>query len=129
MSKAALEVTRTTVLRWFLVQMIVVVLVAVIFLLFKGMAFATAVLLGGVISVLPHAIFARWWFAYFTAKAGNRMIAKFYVGEVVKLFLTVILFILVFTFMSVNILACLLGYIIAQVAFWLGPLFGLRISK
>src|SRR5262249_25602252 len=120
--------TRATIWHWFKVQIAVVVLLTLIFLIFQGMQFAGSVLLGGAISILPNALFARWWFAYFKAKAANRLVGKFYVGEVIKLVLTVLLFIIVLTFISwVNILAYLLGFLMAQIVFWIGPV--LQLSR
>jgi ATP synthase protein I len=46
----------------------------------------------------------------------------FYVGEVLKLCLTAVLFVLTLAYLPVNVLACLVGFIVAQVAFWLAPL-------
>jgi ATP synthase protein I len=123
-SKAALELTRAAVWRWLVIQIAVVVLLALIFLFFQGMGFAGSVLLGGAISILPNGLFARWWFSYFKAKAATRLVGKFYVGEIAKLVLTIVLFIAAFEFLPLHVIGCLLGYVVAQMAFWIAPLLG-----
>lgn len=121
-SRAALQITRATVQRWFTIQSIVVILIALA-TLFIGIIQAGSVLIGGVLCILPTALFARWWFASYNADDANRRLIKiFYLGEIFKLALTGLLFVVALMFFPVQLVWCLTGYMSAQVAFWIAPL-------
>lgn len=121
-SKAALHVTRSEVNRWFVVQGIVTVAIALVSAVVEDLTFAQSLLLGGLLCFAPQWLFARLWLAYYRASAAPRLVKMFYIGEVLKLCLTAALFILTLAYVPVNVLACLVGFIVAQVAFWLAPL-------
>lgn len=122
MSKAALQITRTTVQRWFTLQSIVVIIVSLATLL-VGLEPAGSVLIGGILCILPTVLFARWWFAEYQAGNIGRLVKIFYIGEILKLVLTGLLFVLAMVFFPVQLLWCLTGYMAAQISFWLAPLF------
>lgn len=122
MSRAALQITRATVQRWFTIQGLVVILVTLI-TLFVGKIQAGSVLIGGIMCILPTAVFARWWLASYKAgDAMQRLVKVFYVGEILKLVLTGVLFVLGLMFFPLQLVWCLVGYMSAQVAFWIAPL-------
>lgn len=122
MSRAALHITRSQVNRWFLVQLLAILLAMVVFLLLKGHFFAHSVFLGGLLCLVPQWLFARVWLAYYKASAAPKLIRMFYVGEVFKLLLTGCLFVLMLKYVAMTTIGCLIGFIIAQLAFWLAPL-------
>jgi ATP synthase protein I len=78
---------------------------------------------GGFTCVLPNAYFAYKLFRRTGAKTSRQIVTSFYLGEVVKFILTVILFTIAFKFFNVNKLALFIGYIVAQIAFWFTALF------
>jgi ATP synthase protein I len=121
-SKAALKTTRASVYRWFLFQSMAVVVVSLVALILQGIQFAQSVLLGGVICLLPNLLFARWWFAYYRVQAVRKIVGIFFCAELLKLVLIGLFFVLVVVWLPINILGCLLGFMAAQVAFWLAPL-------
>lgn len=123
MSRMALQLTRSQVRRWLLVQTVVVISAALVFLVWKDVFFARSVLVGGCVCLLPQWVFARIWFAFYQANAATELIKMFYIGGMVKLLLTGALFILALQFIALNVIGCLIGFILAQLAFWLAPLF------
>ncbi len=122
MSRAALGATRATVYRWFRLQLIIITAAVLLFWFFQGIDFAKAVILGALVCMLPNVLFARWWFLRFKASDPSRLLKYFYLGEIGKLCLIGILFLLVLKFLTLNVLGCLVGFIIAQLAFWVAPL-------
>ncbi len=122
MSRAALHITRTQINRWFLVQTLAIIIATIGCLWLQGSFFARSIFIGGLLCMLPQWLFARLWLAYYKASAAPKIVKMFYIGEVLKLLLTVSLFLLTFHFISINPIACLSGFMIAQVAFWMAPL-------
>jgi ATP synthase protein I len=125
-SRAALQLTRSQVNRWFLIQIVAIILATVAFLILKGPLFAKAVFLGGLLCIFPQWLFACLWFFYYKASAAPKIVKMFYIGEVVKLLLTGILFVMTLKYLAVNPLGCFSGFIIAQIAFWVAPLFSTK---
>jgi len=121
-SRAALHITRSQINRWFLVQFLAIIIATISFLWLQGPFFAQSIFLGGLLCMLPQWLFARLWLAYYKASAAPKIIRMFYVGEVIKLLLTSCLFVLTLIYIPINPIACLSGFMIAQVAFWMAPL-------
>ena len=122
MSRTALRATRTTVYRWIAVQSLAVIVISLLFFIWQGIAFANSVLLGGAFCILPNSLFALGWFARFRVSAVRRLVMVFYFGELLKLFLMGVLFVLAQKLLSMDVLGALIGFITAQVAFWIAPL-------
>lgn len=123
MSKLALRKTRTAVYQWFVVQMVVVLLVGALFAIFSSKNLFFTVLLGGLVCALPQQLHARWFLGSYRASQAKSIIRNFYLGEIVKLFLTGLLFILVIVNLPVSVPVFLIGFVSAQIAFWLAPYF------
>jgi ATP synthase protein I len=121
-SRATLQITRSQINRCFLVQLLTIFAATFIFFLFQGFSFAQSIFLGGFLCVLPQWLFACVWLAYYKASAAPKIMRVFYVGEVIKLLLTGVLFVLTLRYIPVNPLACLGGFMLAQLAFWMAPL-------
>ncbi len=122
-SRTALRATRTIVYRWIAIQSLAVMVISSLFFLWQGIAFAGSVFLGGLLCILPNVLFAVWWFAYFRVNAANHLVKVFYFGELFKLFFIGFLFVWAQKFLFINLLAALIGFMGAQVAFWFAPLF------
>lgn len=125
-SRAALHVTRSQINRWFLVQFLAVIVATLVALLLQGLFIAQSVFLGGLLCMLPQWLFARLWLAYYKASEAPKIIKMFYIGEVLKLLLTAALFLLILRYVPINPIACLIGFVVAQVAFWVAPLIELK---
>jgi len=87
-----------------------------------GLRPGVSALVGGMIGVLPNISLYLRVFSHFGAKNAQKIVNAFYRGEAIKLIMTAILFTAAF-FVPVFIpLWLFIGYILAQLGFWLGPI-------
>ena len=89
---------------------------------FFGFASAKALLIGGLVCVLPNLYFYCRVFSHWGAQKSAQIVKAFYWGEAVKWLLTGSGFLLAFLFSGRLAAWVLGGYILAQGAFWLAPL-------
>jgi ATP synthase protein I len=99
----------------------VVLFSSLIALLFADIKFAYSICLGGIIWLLPNFYFAYKVFHQVETQAKD-FIKVFYRSELLKLALSALLFIAIVKWLSVALGAILIGYMAAQVTFWLVPL-------
>jgi ATP synthase protein I len=118
LSKSILSKIRSLAFSYIYIQIIVILCVTGFLSLFGKGIIAYSFLWGGCICILPTAYFARKLFAKTGAKATREIITAFYVGEIVKFIITIILFAITFKYFNVNKLALFIGYLVAQFAFW-----------
>jgi len=104
------------------IQTAIVIVFSFVFV-FISIKSAYSVVLGGMICVLPSIYFAYKLFHYMGASRVKQAIRAFYLGELVKLLMIAILSILVFKFITIIPFDYFLGFIIAQLAFWIAPNF------
>lgn len=83
-------------------------------------------LLGGLIAVLPHWVFARLAFAHAGARAARQVVNGFYKGEAAKIGLTILLFVVVLKWVPVVTGALFATYGVALLAQWLAPVLNQR---
>ena len=100
-------------------QLLVIAGLAVILFLIQGMQGAFSALLGGLAYWLPTALFAWRIFAHASARMAQKFVMAFIAGEMVKLFLSAFLFLLMAKYLPVNVLSMLIGFIGAIIAFWI----------
>ena len=105
-----------------LAQSGIVLVVAVVFFLISGHRSALAVLCGGLVNILPGYFYAARLFSNVSPHAIMRIMCIFYVGEVLKLMLSIGLFITLLTVFKFPILPYFLGYLVAALAFCVAPL-------
>jgi len=108
--------------RLLLLQLGASVIAALMTMVIFGSAEALSALLGGVVSALPNAYFARKLFQYQGARAARQIVNSFYKGEAVKIILSIVLFALVFAFCNVIPWIFFATYIGAQMLMWFAPL-------
>ena len=97
-------------------------LISTLALLFVSRTAAISAGLGGLVSVVPNAYFARQLFQYQGARQARQIVNRFYKGEAIKLLLTVVLFAMVFKWATILPLVFFLVYITTQMVFWFSPL-------
>ena len=107
--------------RLFLYEISLTILVAVIAFLFSGSTAAISALLGGVVSIIPNICFASKLFRHQGANSAKKIINDFYKGEALKIFLSVVLFALVFKFIYIMPLVFFAVYIMVQICIWFAP--------
>ena len=103
-------------------QLSVTFVLAAIALAYAGVTSGRSALLGGLVSILPNAYFAHKLFRYQGAQAAKRIVNSFYKGEALKLVLTIVLFTLVFKFITINPLVFFAAYIVVQMLIYFAPL-------
>ena len=97
-------------------------LFATIATVLSGILAGRSILLGGLVSAIPNAYFARKLFQHQGAHAARQIVSSFYKGEASKIGLSIILFALVFKCFTIIPLVFFAAYIMAQMVFWFAPL-------
>ncbi len=100
-------------------QLFVVMGLALILFLFKGLQSGISSLLGGLAYCVPNLMFVWRVFSRTSAQAARSFLVAFLAGEVSKLFLSALLFVLIVKYLAVDFKFVLAGYICAIMAFWL----------
>ena len=100
-------------------QLLVIAGLALVLFLLQGMQAGVSVFLGGMAYWLPTLFFIWRVSAHVGARAAHRFMIAFFTGEVAKLILSGVLFLLIIKFIPVNLLFVLTGFIGAIIAFWI----------
>ena len=115
---APTQTVRTDAMKMVFWQFAAVVFLSAVLLFVQGAQNAWSALLGGAAYCLPNLMFVRRIFAQATARAAKQFLIAFLIGEVTKLILSAVLFVLIVKFLPVKVLSVLMGYIVAIMAFW-----------
>src|SRR3990167_239170 len=100
-------------------QLAIVVILALLVVAFRGPQNGLSVLAGGVVYVLPNILFVWRVFNYVGARQVEKFIFAFFIGEMAKLMVSAVLFILVVNHFTINVVWALGGYVGATFAFWI----------
>lgn len=103
-------------------QAISVLFFFVILFAFFGLHCAGAALLGASISLIANLLCIHRMFVSGSLEA-QQLLGQFYLAEIVKIGVTVLMFFVVYKFIPVNYLFLIVGYCGAQISFWTAPLF------
>jgi len=120
-AKVLLRTVRDQAYRFMILPTGVVMVVALLAGMLFGSKIGYSILLGGVVWWVPNFYFAHKLFAKMETRS-QQMLRVFLRAEIIKLVLYGVFFILAYKFFSVAILPFLLGFMLAQAAFWLTPL-------
>lgn len=116
--------------RLLLLQGFIAILTAVIFSVCFGLHAGYSALIGGLVCVLANWIFVKKCFANKKVMDAKRILLSVYLGEIIKVLVSIVLFVLVFKFISIVVLPFFIGYILVQFMFWFSPLlFSIRACK
>ena len=85
---------------------------------------AWSALFGGMISFLPNVFFALAFGRKDPRKTANQVVRAFYFGESIKLFLTVLLFVIVFQLPGILPLPLFSAFLAVTAIFWFALLLG-----
>jgi ATP synthase protein I len=105
-----------------IIQATIVSVMSVLFGFFS-LKSAYSIFLGGFCCILPSIYFAYKLFKSVSARMLGKAMGALYFGEVIKLFLIGVLSILVFKFIPIIPMDFFIGFICAQLAFWVAPNF------
>ncbi|MCY4178386.1 MAG: ATP synthase subunit I [Endozoicomonadaceae bacterium] len=107
----------------FIFEGVVLGIIAVVALIFFGIAAAYSVLLGAALVILPQLYFAKKLFRHRGAKFSKEILKDFYTGEALKMLLTFSGFAAAFSCVrSLNAAAFMLSFATGQLLFWFAPL-------
>lgn len=110
-------------IKWFLgLQGVIVAVLAFVLGVFVSLAAAMSALLGGLVCILPTAFFARQVFRHSGAQAAKQIVQAMYLGEALKILISVVLFTLIFIYVDIVPLPFFGAFILAQLVVWLAPL-------
>ncbi len=108
----------STVNKVLVLQAFVLVIIILVFFLAGGLSSAKSSGLGGLIALLANFLFA-YWVKLASDKSPKQMLQYFYIGEVAKIFLTVVLFIVFVQIPGIQFLTLLVGYAIVLSVHWI----------
>lgn len=100
-------------------QLIVIVGLAFLILILGGKKAGISTLLGGLAYWLPTLFFIWRVSAHTGARAAQRFLIAFFTGEVAKLVLSGVLFLLIINYAPVDLIYVLTGFVGAIIAFWI----------
>jgi len=82
---------------------------------------APSVLYGGLACLLPNLFFVRYFFSLKHKKRPGQILVAFYMGEFIKMIISALIIILAVLYLNALLLPTVLGYFIANIAFWAAP--------
>ncbi len=107
---------RTTAFRLVYVQLVITVVIALLSYTYSGLVSAYSVLLGSVVYILPNIYFVRCAFRKVESQTPQSMMSWFYIGEAVKILLTVALFAICFALVKpLNVALLFAAYIVMMI--------------
>lgn len=108
--------SRQKALKAVLVQFIAVILLSAVALCF-GRIYCISVLFGGMAAVVPNLLFALGLFGRIHRSGPGQLLARFYIGALCKIAISVAVMMWVVMTMSVSILAVLISFLLAMFVF------------
>jgi ATP synthase protein I len=118
-TKTLQEIVQNKAYRIVKLQLAGVIVLALIALILHGVTSGFSVLMGGLAYVLPNLIFVWRVFRYAGASQMTMFMAAFFMGEMIKLVLAAVLFLIIVKTLPVSLLSELVGFIGAIVSFWI----------
>ncbi|MFN3234835.1 MAG: ATP synthase subunit I [Gammaproteobacteria bacterium] len=109
-----------------LVQCVTVALAAIIVATLFDLKSSFACLLGGLVYILPSLAYARYLFSNISARKIGRLLGIFYLGEILKLIVSVSLFIIFYHLLRLPLYPYFAGYVIAALSFCFAPLMTMK---
>lgn len=109
--------------RLLIAQLMASVVIALSLQLAWGSKEAISALLGGLVAIIPSALFARKLFRHQGARAAREIVKGFYIGEALKIISTIALFTFVFMSFKIAPLVFFFTYIVVLMTHWFAPLF------
>ncbi|WP_160064822.1 ATP synthase subunit I [Psychromonas sp. L1A2] len=104
-------------------QLLLVLFAALISTVFFSNKAGYSALLGGITFLLPNLIFVLMTFAHAGARQSQKVLRGFYAGEAIKLFLTVLLFVVFLKYGTLSLIAFYISFALLVTSQWLAPFF------
>jgi ATP synthase protein I len=122
MSKLVLQGIRNKAYRLVIIPAYVDIALSFLLAIFAGLNASGSVLLGGVVWIIPNLYMVYRLFSNVSARAVQQIVRTFYRAEIIKLLLSAALFIGMVKLLPLQLGPFSLGYIAAQITFWLTSL-------
>ena len=106
-----------------LLQAAIVVGTSILLFALWGVQYGISALAGATIAVLPNFVFATLAFSHAGASASGKVVQSFFLGEAVKLLLTIVLFAIAFGLLNVVFAPLFITYVIGLLVPWTAPLY------
>lgn len=110
------------------VQAIAALVLVVLMAMIYGKSGAATAFAGACIGLLPNIVFARYMFRFGGARAASQVVQSFYLGEMVKMLLTIVLFIIAFVMLNGPWLPLFAVFVAITVLQWITPFLNLKIN-
>jgi len=104
-------------------QLLLMLIIALVSTVFFSIKSGYSALAGGVTFLLPNLIFVLMAFAHAGARQTKKVLRGFYAGEAIKLFLTVLLFVVFLKYMLLSLTAFYISFSLLVASQWLAPFF------
>lgn len=104
-------------------QLLIVLTIALISTVFFSVKSGYSALAGGITFLLPNIVFVLMAFAHAGARQTKKVLRGFYAGEAIKLFLTVILFVVFLKYIPLVLTAFYISFVLLVLSQWLAPFF------
>ena len=118
-AKSLKNIVQHEAYRLVLLQLMCVLFIAIFALIIRGPKSGFSALMGGLAYGLPNLIFVWRVFRYSGAHQMGLFVMAFFVGEMGKLILSAIIFLMIVNYLPVSLLSVLVGFIGAIVSFWI----------
>jgi len=104
-------------------QLLLMLVIALISTVFFSTVAGYSALAGGVTFLLPNLVFVLMAFAHAGARQSKKVLRGFYAGEAIKLFLTVLLFVVFLKYIPLSLMAFYISFALLVISQWLAPFF------
>jgi ATP synthase protein I len=109
------------VVHFYIAQLIIILIAGLLAFCLGNLHALISAILGGLVCFVPGLLFAIYFFRYKGAQQTSKIVSAFYLGEVFKLILTGVLFVVVFINYKINPSAFFITFIAVQMLYWLAP--------
>lgn len=118
-TRSLIKIVQGKAYRIVFLQLTGVIILAMAAWILRGTISGFSVLMGGLAYGLPNLFFVWRVFRFVGASQMTLFMAAFFTGEMIKLALSAILFLVIVKYLPVSLLSVLVGYIGAIVSFWI----------
>jgi ATP synthase protein I len=102
-------------------QVAVALAISAVIWLGWGLVAGASAFVGGLTCAIPNLYFAHRFFKATGALATKQIVRGMYRAEMIKLLLTALLFLVVFTYLPIDALPFFIGFVLAQLTAWFSP--------
>ena len=106
-----------------IIQAAIVGVTSILLFALWGFQYGLSAFAGGVIAVLPNFVFATLAFSHAGASASGKVVQAFFLGEAVKLLLTIVLFAIAFGLLDMVFAPLFATYALGILVPWAVPLY------